>query len=172
MLSYMWAHPGKKLIFMGGEFGQEREWDHDRSLDWHLLDDPMHAGLKQLMSDMNRAYKKNPALWELDHEPEGFQWIDANDADNNVISFYRTDKARKKYLVCISNLSPVPRSGFRVGLPTGGSFREVLNTDAESYGGTNVGNMGKAKAEKTPWHGLDHSAMVTLPPLGTIWLEG
>jgi 1,4-alpha-glucan branching enzyme len=171
MLSYMWAHPGKKLIFMGGEFGQEREWNHDRSLDWHLLEEPMHAGLRQMMSDLNRVYKKNPALWELDHAPEGFRWIDANDADNNVISFYRTDKGGKKHLVCISNLSPVPRYGFRVGLPKAGTYTEVLNTDAENYGGGNVGNMGKVKAEKTAWHGLDHSAMVTLPPLGTIWLE-
>jgi 1,4-alpha-glucan branching enzyme len=131
----------------------------------------MHGGLKQLMSDMNAVYKKNPALWELDHSPEGFQWIDANDADNNVISFYRTDKAKKKFLVCISNLSPVPRSGFRVGLPKSGTYREVVNTDAENYGGTNVGNMGKVTAEKTPWHGLGHSALITLPPLGTIWLE-
>ena len=171
MLSYMWAHPGKKLMFMGGEFGQEREWNHDQSLDWHLLDDPMHEGLRQLMSDLNRVYKKNPALWELDHEPEGFRWIDANDADNNVISFYRTDRAQKKHLVCISNLSPVPRYGFRVGLPKAGTYTEVVNTDAANYGGGNVGNMGKVKAEKIPWHGLDHSAMVTLPPLGTIWLE-
>ena len=171
MLSYMWAHPGKKLMFMGGEFGQEREWNHDQSLDWHLLDDPAHAGIKNLMADMNRAYQANPALWGLDHSPEGFQWIDANDADNNVISFYRTDRERKNYLACICNLSPVPRSGFRVGLPAPGTYKEVLNTDAEAYGGTNVGNMGKVVAEPTPWHGLDHSAMITLPPLGTVWLE-
>jgi 1,4-alpha-glucan branching enzyme len=171
MLSYMWAHPGKKLLFMGGEFGQIREWDHDRSLDWHLLDDPMHLGLQRMMRDMNQAYRQNPALWELDHEPEGFQWIDANDADNNVISFYRTDRARKNHVVCICNLAPVPRTGFRVGLPKGGNYTEVVNTDAEVYGGTNVGNMGKVTAEAVPWHGLEHSAMVTLPPLGTIWLE-
>jgi 1,4-alpha-glucan branching enzyme len=172
MLSYMWAHPGKKLLFMGGEFGQIREWDHDRSLDWHLLEDPMHLGMQRMMRDMNQTYKKNPALWELDHEPEGFRWIDANDADNNVISFYRTDRAHKNHVVCICNLAPVPRTGFRVGLPKGGSYTEVVNTDAEAYGGTNVGNMGKVTAEAVPWHGLEHSAMVTLPPLGTIWLEG
>jgi 1,4-alpha-glucan branching enzyme len=172
MLSYMWAHPGKKLLFMGGEFGQIREWDHDRSLDWHLLEDPMHLGVQRMMRDMNQTYKKNPALWELDHEPEGFRWIDANDADNNVISFYRTDRAHKNHVVCICNLAPVPRTGFRVGLPKGGSYTEVVNTDAEAYGGTNVGNMGKVTAEAVPWHGLEHSAMVTLPPLGTIWLEG
>ncbi|MFP5353455.1 MAG: 1,4-alpha-glucan branching protein GlgB [Actinomycetota bacterium] len=171
MLSYMWAHPGKKLLFMGSEFGQEREWNHDQSLDWHLLDDPMHAGTKKLMADLNRIYRKNPALWEQDHSPEGFRWIDANDADNNVISFYRTDAAAKHHLVCISNLSPVPRTGFRVGLPKKARYAEVINTDAEHYGGTNVGNMGVVEAEATPWHGLDHSALITLPPLGTIWLE-
>ena len=171
MLSYMWAHPGKKLLFMGSEFGQEREWDHDRSLDWHLLDDGFHAGTKQLMADLNRIYKKNPALWEQDHSPEGFRWIDANDADNNVISFYRTDAGEKHHLVCVSNLSPVPRTGFRVGLPKKATYAEVINTDAEPYGGTNVGNMGVVEAEDTPWHGLDHSALITLPPLGTIWLE-
>ncbi len=171
MLSYMWAHPGKKLLFMGGEFGQEREWNHDESLDWHLLDDAAHAGLQHLMADMNAAYRANPALWELDHAPEGFQWIDANDADNNVISFYRTDRAQKNHLVCVCNLAPIPRTGFRVGLPKTGTYREVINTDAETYGGTNVGNMGQVVAEKTPWHGLDHSAMITLPPLGTVWLQ-
>ncbi len=171
MLSYMWAHPGKKLLFMGGEFGQEREWNHDDSLDWHLLDDAAHAGLQHLMADMNAAYRANPALWELDHAPEGFQWIDANDADNNVISFYRADRAQKNHLVCVCNLAPIPRTGFRVGLPKAGTYKEVINTDAETYGGTNVGNMGQVVAEKTPWHGLDHSAMITLPPLGTVWLQ-
>ena len=171
MLSYMWAHPGKKLMFMGGEFGQVREWDHDHSLDWHLLDDPRHAGVKNLMSDLNRVYKDSPALWELDHAPEGFRWIDANDADNNVISFYRTDRRSKEHLVCICNLSPVPRTGFRVGLPRKATFKEVINTDAGHYGGTDVGNMGKIVAEAVPWHGLEQSALVTLPPLGTIWLK-
>ena len=171
MLSYMWAHPGKKLLFMGSEFGQEREWNHDQSLDWHLLDDPFHAGTKRLMADLNRIYRDDPALWEQDHSPEGFRWIDANDADNNVISFYRTDTGEKNHLVCISNLSPVPRTGFRVGLPKKATYAEVINTDAEHYGGTNVGNMGTVEAEDTPWHGLDHSALITLPPLGTIWLQ-
>ncbi|MDP9069655.1 MAG: 1,4-alpha-glucan branching protein GlgB [Actinomycetota bacterium] len=170
MLSYMWAHPGKKLLFMGGEFGQEREWDHDRGLDWHLLEEPHHAGVQRLLRDINAVYRANPALWELDHAPEGFQWIDANDADNNVISFYRTDRARKNHLVCVCNLSPLPRSGFRVGLPKKATYTEVINTDAEVYGGTNVGNMGSVTSEETPWHGLDHSAMITLPPLGTVWL--
>ena len=170
LYAYMWAHPGKKLLFMGGEFGQHAEWNHDESLDWHLLDHKYHAGLGQLVSDLNRVYKETPALWELDHSPEGFRWIDANDADNNVISFYRTDKSGEHFLVCICNMSPVPRDGFRVGLPKGARFTEVVNTDAEHYGGTNVGNMGSVLAEPKPWHGLDQSAVINLPPLGTLWL--
>ena len=170
LFAYMWAHPGKKLLFMGGEFGQYREWDHDQSLDWHLLDHPYHSGLGKLVGDLNRVYKETPALWELDNSPEGFRWIDANDADNNVISFYRTDTSGEHFLVCICNLSPVPREGFRVGLPKGARFTEVVNTDAEPYGGTNVGNMGSVLAEPKPWHGLEQSAVVNLPPLGALWL--
>ena len=170
LYAYMWAHPGKKLLFMGGEFGQHREWDHDQSLDWHLEDHPYHSGLSKLIGDLNRVYKETPALWELDNSPDGFRWIDANDADNNVISFYRTDASGEHFLVCICNLSPVPRDGFRVGLPKGARFTEVVNTDAEPYGGTNVGNMGSVLAEAKPWHGLEQSAVVNLPPLGALWL--
>jgi 1,4-alpha-glucan branching enzyme len=122
------------------------------------------------MADLNRIYRNNPALWAHDESPEGFRWIDANDADNNVISFYRTDASGEHYLVCICNLSPVPRDGFRVGLPKGARFTEVVNTDAEPYGGTNVGNMGSVLAEPKPWHGLEQSAVVNLPPLGALWL--
>jgi 1,4-alpha-glucan branching enzyme len=170
LLAYMWAHPGKQLLFMGGEIAQEREWNHDRSLDWHLLDDDGHRGVQTMVSDLNRTYQKIPALWEMDVSPDGFQWIDANDADNNVLSFYRISEGGDQHLVCVANLSPVPRSGFRLGLPTADNFAEVLNTDAEMYGGTNVGNLGAVVAEKIPWHGLDQSALVTLPPLGVIWL--
>lgn len=172
MLAYMWAHPGKQLLFMGGEIGQEREWDHDRSIDWHLLDDPGHAGLQRLVADLNKTYKGIPSLWHLDHSPEGFRWIDANDADNNVVSFFRHPPSDGRDLVCIANLSPIPRHGFRVGLPSAGPFEEVLNTDAEAYGGTNMGNMGEVKPEHVPWHGLEHSALLTLPPLAVLWLYG
>ncbi|MEA2486515.1 MAG: 1,4-alpha-glucan branching enzyme [Actinomycetota bacterium] len=172
LLAYMWAHPGKQLLFMGGEIGQEREWDHDSSIDWHLLDVPEHGGVQKLVSDLNSTYKNIPALWELDVVPEGFNWIDANDADNNVISFYRSSDRTKQKLVCVANLSPIVRSDFRLGLPGGGRYEEVLNTDARVYGGTDVGNMGAVTAEKKPWHGLDHSAVVTLPPLGVVWLLG
>jgi 1,4-alpha-glucan branching enzyme len=170
LFAYMWAHPGKKLLFMGGEFAQEREWDHDQSLDWHLLEDANHEGMRRLIADLNRVYTSNPSLWELDTSPDGFRWIDANDADNNVISFYRVG-ADGGIVVCICNLSPVPRTGFRVGLPVAGSYSEVINTDAASYGGNNLGNMGIVEAVPESWHGLDHSALLTLPPLATIWLR-
>jgi 1,4-alpha-glucan branching enzyme len=170
LFAYMWAHPGKKLLFMGGEFAQEREWDHDQSLDWHLLEDANHEGMRRLIADLNRVYTSSPSLWELDTSPDGFRWIDANDADNNVISFYRMG-ADGGIVVCICNLSPVPRTGFRVGLPVAGSYSEVINTDAASYGGNNLGNMGIVEAVPESWHGLDHSALLTLPPLATIWLR-
>jgi 1,4-alpha-glucan branching enzyme len=172
LYAYMWAHPGKQLLFMGGELAQWREWDHDSSLEWHLFDYTAHRGVQSLVRDLNRAYRDVPALWELDDSPEGFRWIDANDADNNVLSFYRTNAAGDDHLVCIANLSPVPRTGFRVGLPKSGTYTEVINTDAVGYGGTNTGNMGSVEAEETPWHGLDHSALLTLPPLGVVWLHG
>ncbi len=170
LFAFMWAHHGMMLLFMGGEFAQEREWDHDESLDWHLLKDPHHEGMRRFVADLNRVYTRNPSLWELDTSPDGFRWIDANDADNNVISFYRVG-ADGSILVCISNLSPVPRTGFRVGLPVGGSYGEVINTDAGAYGGSNLGNMGTVEAHPMSWHGLDHSSQVTLPPLATIWLR-
>jgi 1,4-alpha-glucan branching enzyme len=172
LYAYMWAHPGKQMIFMGSEFGMEREWNHDESIDWHLLEDDRHAGLQRLVGDLNRIYKETRALWQQDFTPEGFQWIDANDADNNVISFFRTSADGNEHLVFVANLSPVPRDGFRVGLPKGGTFHEVVNTDAGPYGGGNVGNMGAVESKPVPWHGLDHSAMLTLPPLGAVWLRG
>ena len=177
MYAYMWAHPGKKLLFMGGEIAQEREWNHDQSLDWHLLDTAQHRGVQTLVADLNKVYKAVPALWQQDVSPEGFHWIDANDADNNVVSFYRAaaepaEDGSYKHLVCVANLSPLPRYGFRVGLPSGATMEEILNTDSETYGGTNMGNMGEVVPEHIPWHGLDHSAMLTLPPLGVLWLYG
>jgi 1,4-alpha-glucan branching enzyme len=171
LFAYMWAHPGKQLLFMGSEIAQPSEWSHDKSIDWHLLDHREHEGIQRLVKDLNRTYKDIPALWEQDFSDEGFEWIDANDADNNVLSFFRSSYS-DKHLVCVCNFSPVVREGFRVGLPRAAHFTEVLNTDAESYGGTNVGNMGVVVAESRPWHGLDHSAIVTLPPLGVLWLYG
>jgi 1,4-alpha-glucan branching enzyme len=171
LYAFMWAHPGKKLIFMGGEIAQYSEWNHDTQLDWPTLQDDRHAGIQRLMADINRLYKESPSLWEVDHSPEGFQWIDANDAENNVISFFRTTEDRSEHLVCIANFSPVPRYNFRVGLPTKTEFVEALNTDSESYGGSNVGNLGVVEADPVPWHGLDYSATIALPPLGVLWLR-
>ena len=153
LFAYMWAHPGKQLLFMGGEIAQEREWDHDSSLDWHLLDDPGHRGIQTLVADLNRIYQGDPALWERDSSPEGFSWIDANDADNNVFSFYRTGAGARRHLVCIANLSPIPRLGFRVGLPARGRYEEVLNTDAEELrrvrGSGNMGRRGRSRCRGT-----------------------
>ncbi len=168
LYGYMWAHPGKQLLFMGGELAQEREWSHERSLDWHLLEQPDHAGVQTLVRDLNRAYRAEPAFWELDGDPAGFWWLEANDADANVIAFARAGAER--IAIVAANLSPVPRYGYRIGLPRSGRWDETLNTDAASYGGGNVGNLGGVDAEPIPWHDQPFSAEVTLPPLATIWL--
>jgi 1,4-alpha-glucan branching enzyme len=170
LYAYMWAHPGKKLLFMGGELAQEAEWNHDRSLDWHLLDRPEHAGVRTLVRDLNTIYRAEPALYELDFEPHGFRWLDANDVSRNIIAFLRLSEDGTRTLVCICNLSPVPRERYRAGLPHGGRWREALNTDSEHYGGSNVGNYGGVDAEPSPWQGQPYSAELTLPPLATVWL--
>ncbi|WP_308259387.1 1,4-alpha-glucan branching protein GlgB [Pseudonocardia sp. H11422] len=173
LLAFMWAHPGKQLLFMGGEFGQVREWSEQRSLDWELLDDPLHGGLRRLVGDLNRAYRESPALWTRDTTPEGFSWIDANDASGNVLSFLRHGvdaEGRSTVLACIANFSGTPNENYRVGLPFAGRWREVLNTDAESYGGSGVGNLGVVEADQTMWHGLPASAVLRLPPSGVLWL--
>jgi 1,4-alpha-glucan branching enzyme len=169
LYGYMWAHPGKKLLFMGGEFAQEREWNFETSLDWHLLDDAGHAGVQSLVRDLNAIYKDTPALWQRDFEHEAFWWVEANDADNNVFAFARAGTDPGDRLVCVMNLAPVPRHGYRLGLPGGGRWVERLNTDAGPYGGSNVGNLGGVRAEELPWHNQSHSADVTLPPLGVVW---
>ena len=168
LYAWMWAHPGKQLLFMGGEFGQWREWSEVRQLDWHLLDDADHQGLLRLVADLNRLYRSRPELYEQDHTHEGFGWIDANNADDNVLSFvrYAADGAP---IVCVVNLAPVPRAGHRLGMPAPGVYEEILNTDAEVYGGSGVGNMGSVMAEELAWHGMPASADVTLPPLGAVW---
>ena len=168
LYGYMWAHPGKKLLFMGGELAQEREWNHDTSLDWHLLDRHEHAGVQALVRDLNHAYRAEPALWELDFDPAGFAWLEANDAAANVIAFARFSQDGGRAAVCACNFSPVPRQGYRVGLPRGGTWRELLNTDAGRYGGSGTDN-GAFAAEAVPWHGQQFSAALTLPPLGVAW---
>lgn len=170
LLAYMWAHPGKKLLFMGGEFGQEDEWSHERSLDWHLLDDPGHAGLVSLVGDLNRAYRRHPALWAGDGTPEGVIWLEPDDADAGVLAFARRDPRGHDMVVCVVNLTPVPRHGYRLGLPAPGSWAEAVNTDSRHYGGSDAGNLGAVGAEPVAWHGQDWSAPVSLPPLATLLL--
>ena len=173
LYAYMWAHPGKKLLFMGQELAQPAEWSHERSLDWHLLEAPEHAGVQSLVRDLNRAYRAEPALWELDSDPTGFWWLEPNDADRNVLAFARrsdSDPAHPRVLVFVANLSPVPRYGYRLGLPRATRWREAVNTDSSFYGGSDVGNLGGVAPEPIPWHDQPVSAELTLPPLAAIWL--
>ena len=166
---FMWGHPGKKLLFMGGEFGQEKEWNHDTSLDWHLLNEPEHAGVQRLIGDLNRLYRRSPALHQLDCESAGFEWIVGDDADNSVFGFIRRGEEPGSVAIVVSNFTPVVREGYRLGVPAG-SYHEVLNTDAAAYGGGNVGN-GTLQSEAEPSHGQPHSVSLTIPPLATIILE-
>jgi 1,4-alpha-glucan branching enzyme len=171
LYAYMWAHPGKKLLFMGQEFAQQDEWSYEHSLDWHLLESPDHAGIQALVRDLNRAYKSEPALWELDSDPAGFYWIEPNDADSNVMAFARRGAdERGRHVVFIANLSPIPRESYRLGLPRSGPWKELVNTDSHYYGGSDVGNLGGLLAEPVPWHEQPFSAELTLPPLGALWL--
>jgi 1,4-alpha-glucan branching enzyme len=170
LYAYMWAHPGKKLLFMGQEFAQPAEWSHERSLDWHLLENPEHAGVQSLIRDLNRAYRDEPALWELDSDPSGFWWLEPNDADNNVLAFARRSADGSRVLVFVANLSPVPRHNYRLGLPRAVRWREVVNTDSSYYGGSDVGNLGGVAPEPIPWNDQPVSAELTLPPLAAIWL--
>jgi 1,4-alpha-glucan branching enzyme len=170
LYAYMWAHPGKKLLFMGGELAQEAEWSHERSLDWHLLEDAGNAGIQSLVRDLNRVLRSEPALYEQDFDPAGFWWLEANDAAANVLAFARASSGGERVLVCAANLAPVPRPDYRLGLPRAGRWREVVNTDSSFYGGTDTGNLGGIEAEPVGWHEQPFSAEVTLPPLGVVWL--
>ena len=165
---FMWGHPGKKLLFMGGEFAQMREWNHDTSLDWHLTDYPLHRGMQSLIRDLNAAYKALPALHELDCEAAGFEWIIGDDRDNSVFAFLRRGASDDKLALVVCNFTPVPRHGYRVGVPTAGFYREVVNTDAGLYGGGNIGNAGGLATEAQESHGKPQSLMLTLPPLATV----
>ena len=169
--TFMYGHPGKKLLFMGGEFGQAREWNHDASLDWHLLDDPPHRGVQRLVRDLNRLYRATPALHERDFEPEGFEWIDGNDRQQSVISFIRRARDGADFVVVVCNFTPVPRHGYRIGVPAPGPYRELLNSDAGVYGGSGLGNRGRVVAENVPCHGRPHSLGLELPPLGAVVLQ-
>jgi 1,4-alpha-glucan branching enzyme len=169
-LAFMWAHPGRKLLFMGCEFGQEREWNHDRSLDWHLLDDPAHAGVQRVVRDMNRLYAGLPALHTQDDDPEGFRWVVGDDAQQSVFAFLRTDHDGRSVLV-VCNLTPVPRLGYRIGVPRHGRWLECFNSDATIYTGSGMGNGGEVHSSHEPAHGLPASVSLTLPPLSTIILR-
>lgn len=169
LLAYQWAHPGKKLLFMGSEIGQWSEWDHDGSLDWSLLEHSSHAGLKLLIGDLNALMRSRPSLHELDHSPEGFRWIDFRDSYQTVLSFVRYDSSGEE-TVCVFNFTPVPRHGYRLGVPRCEYYREILNTDAVEYGGSGIGNMGGVQADGQQWHGLPASVVLSLPPLAAVFL--
>ncbi len=171
LYAHMWAHPGKKLLFMGGEIGVWKEWSEDVPLDWGLLGDRHHAGLTALLRDLNRIYREHPALWRADAEPRGFRWIDANDNQQSVVSYIRFDPEEDgDYLVCVANLTPVPRTGYRIGVPRAVRHREILNTDADVYGGSGTGNLGAVEPSDVPCHGFDASLSLTLPPLAALYL--
>jgi 1,4-alpha-glucan branching enzyme len=171
LYGYMFGHPGKKLLFMGCEFGQWREWNHDHSLDWHLLDDPSHAAILRYVKDLNGLYHGERSLYECDFDPTGFRWIDCNDNENSVVSIVRYARDRRDYLVLVFNFTPVPRAGYRIGVPEAGYYVELLNSDASAYGGTDVGNGGGAWSEPVASHGFDQSVRLVVPPLGCLYLK-
>jgi 1,4-alpha-glucan branching enzyme len=171
LYGFMYAHPGKKLQFMGSEFGQWREWSHDRSLDWHLLDDPLHAALRRYVQALNWQYRAEPALYENDFEPGGFRWIDCNDNENSVISLVRHARRHSESIVVVANFTPVPRAEYRIGVPEAGYYAELLNSDSEMFGGSNVGNGGGVWTEPAAAHGFNQSVRLTLPPLACLFLK-
>jgi 1,4-alpha-glucan branching enzyme len=171
MFGYMWAHPGKKLLFMGGEFGQRREWTHEGSLEWWVAALPEHAGVQRWIRDLNGLLRAEPALFELDFDQAGFEWIGADDAESSVISFLRRAKSDAAPLLTVCNFTPVVRRNYGVGVPQGGIWRELLNSDAGVYGGSGVGNFGAVEAAPIPTHGRAHALTLTLPPLGCMVLK-
>jgi 1,4-alpha-glucan branching enzyme len=171
LYGYMYAHPGKKLLFMGAEFGQWREWSHDRSLDWHLLDDPSHLALRRFVQALHGVYRAEPALYECDFDPGGFRWIDCHDNENSVISFLRIAQNHRESLAAIFNFTPVPRERYRIGVPEPGFWTELINSDSSWFGGSNIGNGGGVASEPVPAHGFDHSIGLALPPLGCLMLK-
>jgi len=171
VLGYMYGHPGKKLLFMGDEFGDRDEWYHDRGLNWRLLGDRANAGIQTWVSNLNTFLKSEPAMHELDFTPAGFEWIDYRDSDNSVISFLRKPATGEGAILVVCNGTPVPRIGYTIGVPTGGPWKEVLNSDAKEYGGSGVGNLGEVNASEVQAHGRPFSVKLTLPPLGCLFLK-
>jgi 1,4-alpha-glucan branching enzyme len=170
LFATQWTMPGKKLLFMGGEFGQWREWDHDRSLDWHLLEEPGHREIQLLVGELNRLYREHRSLHALDCDPRGFAWIDADDAEHSVVVYERRGGEGDPVIVAALNFTPMPWTGYRVGVPEGGVWEEILNTDALVFGGSGQGNLGAVEAEPVAWHGRPFSLSLTLPPLGGLLL--
>jgi 1,4-alpha-glucan branching enzyme len=170
LLGYMFAVPGKKLLFMGAELGQWDEWDHESSLDWHLLDQPEHEGIRRWVADLNRAYRDHPALHELDCDPAGFEWVHASDSESSVLAFMRLARGGRDAALAVFNLTPVMRPNYRIGAPRPGAWRELLNSDADVYGGSGAGNMGRLEAVAEPAHGRPDSMVLTLPPLSCLLL--
>lgn len=170
LFGYMYSQPGKKLLFMGGEFGQQNEWYHERSLDWHLTNGPINSGLQRWVEDLNRTYRSRPALFLEDFAPAGFEWIDANDSDKSMISYLRRGGNANETIAVVCNFTPVPRHNYRIGVPFGGTWQEILNSDATLYGGSGQGNMGSVETAPVPFHGRPCSLTLTVPPLGVVFL--
>ncbi|MGB4784178.1 MAG: alpha amylase C-terminal domain-containing protein, partial [Candidatus Acidiferrum sp.] len=171
LYAYQYAHPGKKLLFMGQEFAQRHEWTEAHSLDWDLLQHDSHRGIQKLITDLNHLYAAEPALHQVEFDWHGFEWIDANDSDNSVLSFIRRGKNPEDLIVAVINATPVVRGGYRLGVPNPGLYREIMNTDAIHYGGSNVGNMGGQQAVDVPAQGRPHSLVLTLPPLAAVYMK-
>ena len=171
LLGFMWSFTGKQLLFMGGEMGDEREWSEERGLDWDLIaDDSRGGGIRKLVKDLNGVYQQTSALWTQDTEASGFRWITSEDSQHNTFSFLRFSPSGDMLAVVV-NFSAVPHEGYRIGLPRPGLWREVINTDSTLYGGSGVGNLGEVHADEVPWHGLEASASLRVPPLGAVWLH-
>ncbi len=171
LLGYQFTHPGKKLLFMGGEFGQWEEWHHDHSLDWHLLEFAPHQGVQRWVRELNTLYRNHPALHEIDFTPDGFEWIDFKDADNSIFSYLRKGSSPSDQVLVVCNFTPVPRLNYRVGVPTGGFWKEILNSDAQEYGGSGWGNFGGLEAAPVPAHGKSSSLSLAIPPLAILILK-
>ena len=169
--AFQYAHPGKKLLFMGGELGQWQEWNSQESAHWHLLEEPDHAGLKRFVRDLNTLYRGEPALYERDFDPEGFEWISLHDASNSVLSFLRRARSHDAPLIFVCNFTPVPRENYRIGVPTPGTYRELINSDSARYGGSNMGNLGTVHTEPIASHGHPQSLQITLPPLAAVMFK-
>jgi len=167
----MFGHPGKKLMFMGDEFGQWKEWSHEESIEWHALNYATHQGVKRWVKDLNHLYRNEPALYEMDFSGAGFEWVDISDSENSVISFIRHSRATGEKILVVCNYTPVPRHGYRVGVPEDGMWQELLNSDAQEYGGSGLGNNGGFYADQVPMHGRPFSLNLLLPPLGVVFFK-